>query len=127
MAILPYVIVLVKMLNSAIIFTIDTISSSQPLHDDGRTTLVSKDGTFELGVFTRVVPKPLYWNLGHLGLLGQNRDNNYLGGKFINKGLDSNCAAFRLGNLILRDEKDQNPQNYLWQSFDYPSDTYLPV
>ncbi|XP_061337978.1 G-type lectin S-receptor-like serine/threonine-protein kinase At4g27290 isoform X2 [Gastrolobium bilobum] len=30
------------------------------------------------------------------------------------------------GNLVLRDEEDQNPQNYLWQSFDYPCDTFLP-
>ncbi|KAI9079128.1 hypothetical protein K1719_038854 [Acacia pycnantha] len=30
------------------------------------------------------------------------------------------------GNLVLRDGKDQKPQNYLWQSFDYPSDTILP-
>nr|KYP41494.1 Putative serine/threonine-protein kinase receptor [Cajanus cajan] len=30
------------------------------------------------------------------------------------------------GNLVLRDEKDTNPENYLWQSFDHPSDTFLP-
>ncbi|XP_021808497.1 G-type lectin S-receptor-like serine/threonine-protein kinase At4g27290 [Prunus avium] len=30
------------------------------------------------------------------------------------------------GNLVLRDEKDANSENYLWQSFDYPSDTLLP-
>ncbi|KAG5020595.1 hypothetical protein JHK87_016450 [Glycine soja] len=30
------------------------------------------------------------------------------------------------GNLVLRDEKDTDPENYLWQSFDYPSDTFLP-
>ncbi|XP_004295782.1 PREDICTED: G-type lectin S-receptor-like serine/threonine-protein kinase At4g27290-like [Fragaria vesca subsp. vesca] len=31
------------------------------------------------------------------------------------------------GNLILRDEKEgANAGNYLWQSFDYPSDTLLP-
>ena len=30
------------------------------------------------------------------------------------------------GNLVLRDEKDENPENYLWQSFNYPSDTWLP-
>ena len=30
------------------------------------------------------------------------------------------------GNLVLRDEKANDPQNYLWQSFDYPSDTLLP-
>ncbi|GMN65098.1 hypothetical protein TIFTF001_034168 [Ficus carica] len=31
------------------------------------------------------------------------------------------------GNLVLRDEEDGNSEtNYLWQSFDYPSDTLLP-
>ncbi|KAH7546582.1 hypothetical protein FEM48_Zijuj01G0216200 [Ziziphus jujuba var. spinosa] len=32
------------------------------------------------------------------------------------------------GNLVLRDEKDDenSDNNYLWQSFDYPSDTLLP-
>ncbi|GMN28879.1 hypothetical protein TIFTF001_041238 [Ficus carica] len=31
------------------------------------------------------------------------------------------------GNLVLRDEEDVNSEtNYLWQSFDYPSDTLLP-
>ncbi|KAI9093206.1 hypothetical protein K1719_027220 [Acacia pycnantha] len=29
------------------------------------------------------------------------------------------------GNLVVRDEKDDSPQAYLWQSFDYPSDTLL--
>ncbi|KAH7546580.1 hypothetical protein FEM48_Zijuj01G0216000 [Ziziphus jujuba var. spinosa] len=32
-----------------------------------------------------------------------------------------------IGNLVLRDEKDENSkQSYLWQSFDYPTDTLLP-
>ncbi|XP_057749521.1 G-type lectin S-receptor-like serine/threonine-protein kinase At4g27290 isoform X2 [Arachis stenosperma] len=30
------------------------------------------------------------------------------------------------GNLVLREEKDKDFKNYLWQSFDYPSDTFLP-
>ncbi|XP_075665521.1 G-type lectin S-receptor-like serine/threonine-protein kinase At4g27290 isoform X1 [Castanea sativa] len=30
------------------------------------------------------------------------------------------------GNLVLREEKEENPEKYLWQSFDYPSDTWLP-
>ncbi|XLR34519.1 G-type lectin S-receptor-like serine/threonine-protein kinase At4g27290 [Arachis hypogaea] len=31
------------------------------------------------------------------------------------------------GNLVLRDENDENEEkNYLWQSFDYPGDTLLP-
>ncbi|PIN12769.1 Non-specific serine/threonine protein kinase [Handroanthus impetiginosus] len=30
------------------------------------------------------------------------------------------------GNLVIRDENDENPGNFLWQSFDHPSDTALP-
>ncbi|XP_073016128.1 G-type lectin S-receptor-like serine/threonine-protein kinase At4g27290 [Primulina eburnea] len=31
------------------------------------------------------------------------------------------------GNLVLKDEDaDDTEENYLWQSFDYPTDTYLP-
>ncbi|GMN61964.1 hypothetical protein TIFTF001_031043 [Ficus carica] len=30
------------------------------------------------------------------------------------------------GNLVLREEKDANSETYLWQSFDYPSDTLIP-
>ncbi|KAF4379759.1 hypothetical protein F8388_023776 [Cannabis sativa] len=30
------------------------------------------------------------------------------------------------GNLVLRDEKDDNTTNYLWESFDYPTDSLLP-
>ncbi|KAM6556077.1 hypothetical protein CsatB_003096 [Cannabis sativa] len=30
------------------------------------------------------------------------------------------------GNLVLRDDKDANTTKYLWESFDYPTDTMLP-
>ncbi|KAK6934361.1 S-locus glycoprotein domain [Dillenia turbinata] len=30
------------------------------------------------------------------------------------------------GNLVVRDGNDGDPENYLWQSFDYPGDTLLP-
>ncbi|XP_047155544.1 receptor-like serine/threonine-protein kinase SD1-8 [Vigna umbellata] len=30
------------------------------------------------------------------------------------------------GNLVLREENVTDPTNYLWQSFDYPTDTLLP-
>ncbi|KAI3710374.1 hypothetical protein L2E82_40153 [Cichorium intybus] len=30
------------------------------------------------------------------------------------------------GNFVLRPENDENPENYIWQSFDYPTDTLLP-
>lgn len=30
------------------------------------------------------------------------------------------------GNLVVRDENDNNPENFHWQSFDHPVDTLLP-
>ncbi|KAK6154367.1 hypothetical protein DH2020_008615 [Rehmannia glutinosa] len=30
------------------------------------------------------------------------------------------------GNIVVRDANDESPENFLWQSFDYPTDTYLP-
>ncbi|EOY12715.1 Serine/threonine kinases,protein kinases,ATP binding,sugar binding,kinases,carbohydrate binding, putative [Theobroma cacao] len=30
------------------------------------------------------------------------------------------------GNLIVKEKNDSNPENFLWQSFDYPCDTLLP-
>ncbi|XP_028959355.1 G-type lectin S-receptor-like serine/threonine-protein kinase At4g27290 [Malus domestica] len=30
------------------------------------------------------------------------------------------------GNLVVQDGKETDPDNFLWQSFDYPCDTYLP-
>ncbi|KAG5546340.1 hypothetical protein RHGRI_018500 [Rhododendron griersonianum] len=30
------------------------------------------------------------------------------------------------GNFVLRNANDDNPENFLWQSFDYPVDTLLP-
>ncbi|CAN1775113.1 G-type lectin S-receptor-like serine/threonine-protein kinase At4g27290 [Linum perenne] len=39
--------------------------------------------------------------------------------QLLNSVLDS-------GNLVVKDGTDDNPENYLWQSFDYPCDTLLP-
>ncbi|CAL5335848.1 unnamed protein product [Camellia sinensis] len=30
------------------------------------------------------------------------------------------------GNLVVKDANDDNPEHFLWQSFDYPDDTLLP-
>jgi len=30
------------------------------------------------------------------------------------------------GNLVLKDANDDNPENFLWQSFNFPTDTHLP-
>ncbi|KAI9078895.1 hypothetical protein K1719_039165 [Acacia pycnantha] len=72
---------------------------------------VSKDGKFELGFFS---PD------SYLGCkLNNNKSLELDDGSQIAQLLDS-------GNLVLRNEKDQNPENYLWQSFDYLSHVFLP-
>ncbi|KAK1402685.1 Receptor-like serine/threonine-protein kinase [Heracleum sosnowskyi] len=40
----------------------------------------------------------------------------------------NNCVVQLLdsGNLVIRDEDDSDPGNYLWQSFDIPGNTQLP-
>ncbi|PIA51730.1 hypothetical protein AQUCO_01100537v1 [Aquilegia coerulea] len=49
------------------------------------------------------------------------------------KSTSSNIAVENLiielldsGNLVLRDVRIEDPEKYLWQSFDYPGDTLLP-
>ncbi|WVZ02780.1 hypothetical protein V8G54_023586 [Vigna mungo] len=42
------------------------------------------------------------------------------------KSVNVVARLLETGNLVLRDENDDNFENYLWQSFDYPSDTLLP-
>ncbi|KAL6313976.1 hypothetical protein AAG906_011707 [Vitis piasezkii] len=39
---------------------------------------------------------------------------------------DPNAQLLDSGNLIMRNGKDSDPENSLWQSFDYPCDTLLP-
>ncbi|KAK6946814.1 S-locus glycoprotein domain [Dillenia turbinata] len=36
------------------------------------------------------------------------------------------AQLFDYGNLVVRDANDEDPNNYLWQSFDYPTDSFLP-
>lgn len=45
-----------------------------------------------------------------------------------NQSKEVNTVAQLLdsGNFVLRREDDLNSENYLWQSFDYPTDTLLP-
>ena len=61
---------------------------------------------------------------GSLVLLSQNRtvvwsaNSTKEAGSPVVELLDS-------GNLVLREKNEENPESYLWQSFDYPSDTWL--
>ncbi|KAI9079149.1 hypothetical protein K1719_038875 [Acacia pycnantha] len=62
---------------------------------------------------------------GHLVLLS-NDETVVWSANSTTKALSPIVQLLGSGNLVLRDGKDQKPQNYLWQSFDHPSDTILP-
>ncbi|XP_027356118.1 G-type lectin S-receptor-like serine/threonine-protein kinase At4g27290 [Abrus precatorius] len=136
---------------------IDSISKFESLSEN--TTLVSKDGSFELGFFCpgssgncylgiwykRIPVKTVVWVANRANpvkdnssILHINKQGNLVivteNGTVVWTGLaDSRNKAFNpfvqlldTGNLVIRDEKDEDVENYLWQSFDYPSDTLLP-
>ncbi|KAH9651198.1 G-type lectin S-receptor-like serine/threonine-protein kinase [Citrus sinensis] len=137
-------------------FASDTISSSQSL-SDGRT-LVSKDGSFELGFFSpgssknryvgiwykNMPVKTVVWVANRInpindssGLLVVNQtgnlvltsqDKSVVWSANLSKEVRTPVVLQLLdsGNLVLRGERDGGSETYLWQSFDYPSDTLLP-
>ena len=106
------------------------------------TTLVSKEEMFEFGFFGLGNSKNRYVGIwlkkipvqtvdwvanrcnpnGSLVLLSQNKSVVL----FTNSSKQAKKPIAQLlhaGNLVLREEGDINSENYLWQSFDYPSDT----
>ncbi|KAH9803140.1 Receptor-like serine/threonine-protein kinase SD1-8 [Citrus sinensis] len=125
-------------------FASDTITSSQSL-SDGRT-LVSKEGSFELGFFSPGSSKNRYVGIWYKNMPVKtvvwvaNRINpiNDSSGLLVNKSVvwSANLSKevripvvlqlLDSGNLVLRGERDGGSETYLWQSFDYPSDTLLP-
>ncbi|XP_058001394.1 G-type lectin S-receptor-like serine/threonine-protein kinase At4g27290 isoform X2 [Hevea brasiliensis] len=62
---------------------------------------------------------------GILVLLNQSNTTIWSSGT---SGVVQNPVAQLLdsGNLVIRDENDLIPENFLWQSFDHPDSTYLP-
>ncbi|XP_075668669.1 G-type lectin S-receptor-like serine/threonine-protein kinase At4g27290 [Castanea sativa] len=134
----------------------DSITQSQSLSDSKGTNLVSKDGGFVLGFFStgnsnnrylgiwynNISVRTVVWvanrrnpigdssgvlmlnSSSSLVLLSQNRtvwsaNSTKEAGSPVVELLDS-------GNLVLREKNEENPDSYLWQSFDFPSDTWLP-
>lgn len=62
---------------------------------------------------------------GNLVLLDQNKSAVWS----TNSSKKANKPIVELldyGNLVLKDEEDGNSENYLWQSFDYPTDNNMP-
>ncbi|KAK4344537.1 hypothetical protein RND71_034713 [Anisodus tanguticus] len=134
----------------------DIITASQFLKDG--QTIVSSDGTFELGFFSpgkntsanryvgiwykkisaftpvwvanRQIPvKGISGILkivqpGYLFLI--NVTNDTIWSTNSSRTVKNPVAQLLdTGNLVVRDVNDHDPDNFLWQSFDYPSDTLL--
>ncbi|OMP04554.1 S-locus glycoprotein [Corchorus olitorius] len=129
------------------------ISPSDSLADG--MTLVSNDGSFELGFFTPGSSKNRYLGIwyknipmqtvvwvanrinpindstgslkiettGRVVLQGQNRTIVWSINSSTEGARNPILKLLDSGNLVV---KDGNSENYLWQSFDYPTDTMLP-
>ncbi|GLU23499.1 hypothetical protein SLE2022_394970 [Rubroshorea leprosula] len=134
---------------------IDYISPSEPL-PDGKT-LVSHDGSFELGFFhpgsfgnrylgiwyKNIPVRTVVWvanrvnplndssgmlmvtTTGDLQVLSQNITVVWSANS-TKAAQNPILQLLNSGNLVLIDGRDGNSAAYLWQSFDYPSDTLLP-
>ncbi|KAA8519923.1 hypothetical protein F0562_014167 [Nyssa sinensis] len=132
----------------------DTITGTQTI--TGNQTIVSAGDVFELGFFTRGSSKKWYLGIWYRNIPTDtvvwvaNRDNPLTNSTGVLKIADdgnivlvdqaanpiwssnqptaANTVAQLLdsGNFVLREENDENPENYIWQSFDHPTDTLLP-
>ncbi|KAG5255097.1 G-type lectin S-receptor serine/threonine-protein kinase [Salix suchowensis] len=134
---------------------IDIINTTQFIRDGD--TIVSADGTYELGFLSPGKSKNRYLGIWYGKIPVRtvvwvaNREaplNDSLGAlKMTNKGILTlldrsesviwssntsrparNPAAQLLesGNLVVKEEGDNNLENSLWQSFEHPTDTILP-
>ncbi|XP_057790518.1 G-type lectin S-receptor-like serine/threonine-protein kinase At4g27290 isoform X1 [Salvia miltiorrhiza] len=136
--------------------TIDTIDTSQIVSDARDDTLISSSGTFALGFYSpensnnryvgiwynKIKDKTVVWvanrddpltdrsgtlrviEPGRLLLL--NAKNATIWAANVSSSSVHTPIARLLdsGNLILTDANDD--KNFIWQSFDYPTDTHLP-
>ncbi|KAL2474620.1 G-type lectin S-receptor-like serine/threonine-protein kinase [Abeliophyllum distichum] len=56
-----------------------------------------------------------------------NNTNNIVWSSNASKSVQTPVARLlNSGNLVVKDANDDKPDNFLWQSFDHPTDTYLP-
>lgn len=134
-------------------FAIDMIIPKQFIRDG--ETLISSSQSFELGFFSlgnskniylgvwyKISPETIVWVANRKDPIPDRQgaltisDNGSL--VLINQDksiiLSSNSSRvpenpvaqlLDSGNLVIRDSNDMNPENYMWQSFDHPSDTLL--
>ncbi|CAA3027855.1 G-type lectin S-receptor-like serine threonine-kinase At4g27290 isoform X1 [Olea europaea subsp. europaea] len=134
---------------------VDTIATSQILRDG--ETIVSSDGTFELGFFSlgnsknryvgmwykKITVMTVVWvanrevpltNRSGLlkvvkpGLLVLQNDTNGVIIWSSNTSRPVKTPVAKLlysGNLVVKETNDDDPENFLWESFNYPTDTTL--
>ncbi|TXG60000.1 hypothetical protein EZV62_014573 [Acer yangbiense] len=109
-----YVLLMCFFIKFHVSFGTDTISANQSLSGD--QTIVSADGIFELGFFTPDSNLVLF-NESRIPIWSTN----------LSLTISSSVEAVLLdeGNLVLKKLSD-NSSNPLWQSFDYPTHTWLP-
>ncbi|KAK8689248.1 hypothetical protein V6N13_087970 [Hibiscus sabdariffa] len=105
---------------------VDTLNVTRPLTDG--ETIVSAGGSYELGDI------PLNHSLGTLKVTSQgilvlmDHDGSIVWSSSNTSRPASNPVAQLLdsGNLVVKENDETNPENFLWQSFDHPCDTLLP-
>ncbi|KAK1420055.1 hypothetical protein QVD17_21360 [Tagetes erecta] len=147
-------IIFMFMFFPCIVLAIDTITSTKPLTIN--QTLVSATEIFELGFFDpgnnnlyigiwykQIEPKTYVWvanrdtpvtsstgiltigENGNIIVLNQAQTAVWTSNQSVS---NANTVAQLLdsGNFVLRMENDENPENYIWQSFENPTDTLLP-
>ncbi|PQQ14810.1 G-type lectin S-receptor-like serine/threonine-protein kinase [Prunus yedoensis var. nudiflora] len=145
---------LISFLRISTTTALDTITPSRSMRDG--ETLVSAGGSFELGFFSPGTSKGRYLGIwysvdtetvvwvanretplgdssgvlrvteqGVLVLLNSSNSMKWTSNSSrtarnpVSQIMDS-------GNLVVKDGNETNPDNFLWQSFDYPCDTFLP-
>ncbi|KAG6636519.1 hypothetical protein CIPAW_11G116700 [Carya illinoinensis] len=134
--------------------SLDTLPSNQSIRDGD--TLVSAGGTFEMGFFSPGSSKSRYVGIwyaissgtvvwvanrdtplnDHSGVLTitdegvlalLNSTNNVVWSTNISRTAENPVAQLLdTGNLVVKDGNVDDPERFLWQSFDYPCDTLLP-
>lgn len=138
---------------SNLVLGLDLITPTQPLTNN--QTIISSGDVFELGFFTpgnsskwyvgiwyRHTPDTFVWVAnrdrplqnsfgslkiaqdGNIVLLDDVGDTVWSSNQ--SKVEDTVAQLFDNGNFVLRREDNVDPEDYLWMSFNYPTDTLLP-
>ncbi|XP_042038396.1 G-type lectin S-receptor-like serine/threonine-protein kinase At4g27290 [Salvia splendens] len=142
--------------NVKLAHTNDTIYTSQILRDNHNDTLISSTGAFALGFFSPGSSKNRYVGLWYNNIQDKtvvwiaNRDDPLTDRSGVLRVIEPGCLLLLNSatnatvwsanissivhpplarllesvNLIVVDENDES--NIIWQSFDYPTDTFLP-